>query len=380
MRPSAAVPSAALDPSAPRAGAAVRFVAYVVLPLLVVLLLVFAAEGAVRLRQWLKHGTTASFSQLYETDERIGLRVLKPNLRIGSVTTNAAGFRGPEIAQPKPVGTVRLAFLGASTTYCAEVSGDAMVWPQLVADELRRRFPGTAFDFVNGGVPGYVVASSLKNLRHRVAALEPDIVVVYHATNDLSGEVNRRAQQAGLAVANNAGGPSWLERHSLLWELALKNLRVRAALSEGESGQNRLRLDAKDLGAEFRRDLGSLLQEARASGARVAVATFATHLRSGQSAQQQERAAVSALVYMPSMTPDGLLAGYARYNELIAEAARAQGALLIGGEDRIPGDPLHFVDSVHFTDQGSRAMAARVIDALHADPTVRALIDRHRQR
>lgn len=359
---------------------AVRVVAYAVLPLLAVLLLVLAAEGAVRLRQWLKHGTTASFSELYRTDERIGLRVLKPNLRIGGLSTNSAGFRGPEIAQPKPAGTVRLAFLGASTTYCAEVSSDAMVWPQLVVDELRRRFPGTDFDFVNGGVPGYSVASSLKNLRHRVAVLEPDIVVVYHATNDLSGEVNRLAREAGLAGAPSPGGPSWLERHSLLWELATKNLRVRAALNDEKAGTRRLQVESSRLGAEFRRDLGTLLQEAKAGGARVAVATFASHLRPGQSPLQQERAAVSALVYMPFMTLNGLVAGYARYNELINEAARAEGALLIGGEDRIPGDPAHFVDTVHFTDQGSRAMAERVIDALYADPAVRSLIDQHRQR
>lgn len=364
--------------NAPQASLAVRAVAYVVLPLLVVSLLALAAEGVVRLRQWIKHGTTGSYTELYRTDDRIGLRVLRPNLHIGGLSTNSMGFRGPEITQPKPQGTVRLAFLGASTTYCAEVSSDAMVWPQLVVDELRRRYPATSFDFVNGGVPGYTVASSLKNLRHRVAALQPDLIVVYHATNDLSGEVNRLAQEAGLAVAH--GGPGWLERHSLLWELVTKNLRVRAALNQEKSGVRRLQVEPSRLGADFRQALESLLKEAKVSGARVAVATFATHLRQEQSPAQKERAAVSALVYMPFMSMDGLLAGYARFNEVIKDAARAEGALLIDGEDRIPGDPVHFVDSVHFTDQGSRAMADRVVAALDADPAVRKLVDQHRRR
>ena len=92
---------------------------------------------------------------------------------------------------------------------------------------LKQRYPGVTFDFVNGGVPGYTVASSRQNLRHKVAPLEPDVIVVYHATNDLSAEVNALAAAAGLGRAHQQ--PGWLERHSLLWELVSKNLRVMAA-------------------------------------------------------------------------------------------------------------------------------------------------------
>jgi hypothetical protein len=46
------------------------------------------------------------------------------------------------------------------------------------------------------------------------------------------------------------------------------------------------------------------------------------------------------------------------------KVARKRGALLISGEGSIPGDGQHFVDSIHFTDKGSMAMADRVIAAL----------------
>jgi lysophospholipase L1-like esterase len=355
---------------------AVRFVALVIVPLVVTVALLLLAEGTVRLRQWMKFGTIDSLADLYRTDDRIGLRVLKSGVKIGKVSINSAGFRGPEIKQPKPAGTLRLAFLGASTTFCAEVSSDAAVWPQLVVEILRDRFPEANFDFVNGGVPGYTVASSRRNLRHRVAALQPDIVVVYHATNDLSGEVNGLARQAGFMGPKSDAGPGWLERNSLLWELAVKNIRVMSAIRASRTGSGRLRIDAEVLGANFRSELGLLLREASSTGARVAVASFSTQLRASQTPEQQERAAVSALVYMPFMSLDGLLAGYARYNQIIGEAARAEGALLIDGHDRIPGDSVHFVDSVHFTDEGSRAMANRVADALISDPAIGELIHR----
>jgi hypothetical protein len=48
--------------------------------------------------------------------------------------------------------------------------------------------------------------------------------------------------------------------------------------------------------------------------------------------------------------------------------------LLIEGEDDIPGDPRHFFDTVHFTDEGSRLQANRVSAALANDSTIRALL------
>jgi lysophospholipase L1-like esterase len=74
---------------------------------------------------------------------------------------------------------------------------------------------------------------------------------------------------------------------------------------------------------------------------------------------------------MPFMTPSGLIASYARYNEVIRDVAASTGAILIDGEHTIPGDAEHFSDSVHFTDAGSRAMADRVLRALTEDHSVR---------
>ena len=88
----------------------------------------------------------------------------------------------------------------------------------------------------------------------------------------------------------------------------------------------------------------------------------------------QLKAAASAFVYMPLMSIDGLLAGYARYNEIIGKVARAEGALLVGGENTIPGDATHLVDSVHFSNAGSRAMATRAHAALVADAKVLELM------
>jgi len=68
--------------------------------------------------------------------------------------------------------------------------------------------------------------------------------------------------------------------------------------------------------------------------------------------------------YVPYVSVEGLLRLFDAYNRAIREAAHSTGAVLIDGEDSIPGDDVHFADSVHFTDEGARAMAARVLRTL----------------
>lgn len=330
--------------------------------------LMFAcAEGALRVRQAMKYGSALSVDDLYRVDERIGLRVPIANLDTGRISTNSLGFRGPEIALPKLPGTVRIAFLGASTTWCGEVSSNEHTWPHLVTQDLRARFPGLAVDYVNAGVPGYVVNASFTNLVHRVAPLEPDIIVIYHATNDMSRELRGLAAAKGLWI-DGALDPGWVTKHSLLANLADKNLRIWLAQARAERHAGRLEVDATLLGDAFRRDLESLVVEARRHAKMVLVATFATQLRQEQAPDRQLQASASALYYMPFMTPEGLLASYRRYNDIIREVARDQGAVLVDGEDRISADPEHFADSVHFTDRGSRAMADRVSRVLSLQP------------
>jgi lysophospholipase L1-like esterase len=341
--------------------------------LVATLLLLLLAEGAVRARQWLKYGTATGHEDLYLVDPTLNLRVLRPNARTGTISINGLGFRGPEIPRDKPARRIRVAFIGASTTYCAEVSGDTAVWPHLVIDSLRQRFPGAEFDYVNGAAPGYVLAASLVNLKHRIAPLKPDVVVVYHAANDLSVELRQLAERAGLYRRGDQE-PGWLERNSLLYDLVRKNLMVKFAQERAKGSESVLQFEPAKLGANFAADLGELVGEAKRVAPVVAVATFSIHLRPNQSIEAKQRAAVSALVFTPFMSLDGLIAGYARFNEVIREVGRASGVNIIDGENDIPGDPEHFVDSVHFSDAGARRMAERVARALAGAPELERLV------
>jgi lysophospholipase L1-like esterase len=344
----------------------------VLLTVAAIVLMMIGAEGVVRLRQMLKYGSATATGEYYTVDRAIDLRVPVPNFSNGRVSINSLGFRGPELELPKPRNTVRLAFLGASTTWCAEVSGNDLTWPHLVSQSLNRTF-AVHFDYVNGSLPGYTIASLLKNLKYRVAPLKPDVIVIYEAANNLSGELRELAAKQGIIHEEKIQEFSWPGRYSVLWNLVEKNLRVLYAQRAAQANQGRLVVTASQLGREYRQELLELVLAARKTASLVAVATFSIHPRRGQNPENQMRALSSALFYTPFVTPTTIIEAYERYNQIAREVAEETGAYLIGGADDIPGDPVHFADTVHFTDEGSKAMAERVSRSLASSPLLRQL-------
>lgn len=329
-----------------------------------------ALEGAVRVRHWLK---TGSFGPIYEfaVDEASGLQIPLPGPH-GRIVCDSRGFRSPEITSLKPEGTVRVAFLGGSTTFCAETSGNDATWPARVVAALRDARPGKPFDWVNASAAGYSVEQSLRNLTHRVAPLEPDVIVIYHGTNDLTKDTRALAAEKGLWQPD-AGASDWLEEHSMLWELVKKNLLIRGR-GEGPRAEGTLEIDAEALAAGFETRLTELVRACQEVAPVVAVVTFSHRVRPEQTPQERRAACQSALYYMPFLTPDSILEGVTAYNAAIRRVAAATGAVLVAGADRIPADAEHFNDSVHLLDAGCRIQAERVTEALLASEAFGRLV------
>lgn len=327
-------------------------------------------EAAVRLRQWKKYGTTDNSYYQFAKDPATGLRIPKPGYTIGAISVNSRGFRGPEIEQPKPPGRVRIAFLGASTTFCAEASSEEATWPHLVLAGLRAAEPTLEFDSVNGGAGGFTLADNRLNLAQRVGPLEPDVIVFYEATNDLTVDTRRLAIAAGLYEAQEKDhsevGDWWLTYY-----LIEKNvLRLVRMFDSGE----KLNFDATELARGYGERLTTLVQDCRARAPVVALVTFSVQIRRDQTPAQQRAAAASALFYMPFLDPVRLMDGYDAYNRALCDVARATGTILIEGAERIPGDPEHFADTVHFRDPGNALQAQRVLEGILSSPSYRDFI------
>lgn len=333
---------------------------------LALLLALLGAEALVRVRHYMKHGTFGEIYQ-FEIDEKSGLRVPPVGVN-GPITINGLHFRGPEIEQPKPEGRVRVAFLGGSTTFCAEASGDEKVWPAVCIEQLRQAFPEGSLDFVNGAAAGYDSGSSKRNLEHRVGQLSPDIVVVYHGTNDFALDSQAQAREQGIEARIDE---DWLEGVSMAWSLVKKNL-----LMDSRTGDDvrKIDMDLERATETFAERYRAVLREAKTRSRVVAAVTFAHKMRPGQDAATLKTNAGSALLYAPFLTPEAIRDGIEAYNEVIRRVAKEEGVLLIDDVARIPANSEHYADSVHFTDAGCQAMGTFVAEQLAAAAEVKALL------
>lgn len=344
---------------------------------LAILFTLIAVEIGIRVRQWIRYGVTHHYAGGKLTkDEKTDLIAPTPGGKIGDININSLGFRGPEITDFKPSGTLRIAFLGASTTFCAEIRDDFSTWPHQVVERLKAPFPNLDIDYVNAGVGGYTTEQSLKRLESQVARLSPDVVVIYHANNDLARETAKLARQAGLYHRNEE---DWLERYSLAWYLIKKNLLIRYRSWNAKRGRGRLDLETVEFTEGFRNRLGVLVNKSLESTDTVVLPTFSYKIRREQDEEERLRNAEVAIYYMPYLTPDSLLLGYERYNEVIREVALETGALLVETELLIPADDEHFADTMHLKVAGAVVLAEAIADALGAEPAIQRLAASVRQ-
>ena len=328
-------------------------------------------EALLRLVQRGMLGTAANVerSAQFYRDQRTGLRLPVPNSTQGKIQINSHGFRGPEIPIPKPPGTVRLAFLGSSTTYDLYVD-NASTWPHLVTQAIQAAYPTCRVDYINAGVPGFSSPRMLTYYRAYVSKLEPDIVVLLPTDTSvaLSNLARRKHVHAGLPVQ-----PSWLAQHSELWATIEKNVRVITLQRAAFVPRDKLTFTYEELAAELRPALEAIVAQVTQDQRLLAVATISEQLRVGQDRQAQQRAAGTALYIMPYMSIPGLLTARRYHNEVIADVARASNAILIEGHEQIPGTPVYYADASHFKPAGSRLMAVRVSAVLLRALEVRQL-------
>ena len=101
---------------------------------------------------------------------------------------NDLGFRGGPIRIPKPQAEFRIVCLGGSTTYTSFVEEHSLSYPSLLEEGLRER-GYESVRVINAGAEGYTSWESLINLQFRVLDLEPDMIIIYHAINDVFSRI-----------------------------------------------------------------------------------------------------------------------------------------------------------------------------------------------
>ena len=119
--------------------------------------------------------------------------------------TDRFGFRLPELADSKPEGKIRIAFLGGSTT-----QGGYRPYPERAVAILNAALGEDRYEALNAACSSYSTHQSLIALRRLVLDRQPDVVCIYHGWNDALIQEDGYRDDAKDAAANSSAGASSL--------------------------------------------------------------------------------------------------------------------------------------------------------------------------
>lgn len=211
-----------------------------------------------------------------------------PNYNRELTAHNSLGYRGDEISIKKPEGVYRIVILGGSAVYTEKVKDNAQTFPVQLENILRQDYGYQNVEVINGGVPGYTTWESLINLEFRVLDLEPDLIIIYHNTNDVHA---RLVEPAAYRGDNSGYRKQWHESDITWWEHST----ILRILSRKLDWTNQVQLDdfvdaptlIEYTGTEptttlqnnppiyFRRNLSNMIAIARENNIKVIMATWA---------------------------------------------------------------------------------------------------------
>lgn len=256
-------------------------------------------------------------------------------------TSNRAGFRGREIAVPKPAGRYRIVCLGGSTTYGDSV-GDDETYPVRLEEALRGARPELDIEVVNAGVPSYTTAESLANLAFLCLDWSPNAIVLYEGINDWRPRQYRNFDTAYFHYRKVWNGTADG------WEAGPGEMRggINGFIQHGfppDNGDKAENARRAGTGA-FRRNLISVAGIAHAHGVKV---VFVTCVWDPKNAYLEPH----------------VIAGLEEHNVVVREVAATHGDLLVDL-------PVHFqpagqfVDPIHMNVEGSAQMGRLIGEAI----------------
>lgn len=318
------------------------------------------------------------------------------------LTTNAFGFRGRQLTVDKPPRTVRIGFVGASTTVeAARLPHSA---PELIEHWLSlwaaARGLAVRFETLNAAREA-VLSPDLRAIAiDELLPLAVDYVVYYEGANQLQpatmqrhvrveGDYRLAEPPPGLVGTFGAeagtGEPTWLDRlaaHSAIVRFARTALAGREPLREPDKPPQRVELpqglaaepfpllragEALELGA-IARDLDAIDAAARAARARLVLCTFAWLAHEGlrldpvlgHNVHVQLNRAYWPFRYSTVRALADL------QNRFFAAWAAARGVDLIDVAAGLPAEPCLYIDAIHHTEPGVRLKAWVLFAALTA--------------
>ena len=289
------------------------------------------------------------------------------------------GDRG--LTYNKPPNEIRIACIGGSTTANINLAFDKN-WPGCLGDLIQRHFPEKKIKVINAGTPGFDTSQSIGNLALRVMPFHPDIVIIYHAYNDLKAIRPEKTFRPDYSHIHTTPygfhkEPNFLTKllhKSMLYVRTRNRYREYIGVSTQPSRpgnslrtSKRLSYVPQDATRTFEQHIRNLVAIANAGGAEVILSTFGTLHNPNwdwsipetfdRLTDFQKENFYNILQFTPGLTVEGIFNGLLQYNDVLKEVAIQEKCGLVDSANLIPHKDTYFVDRVHFSELGARKMA-----------------------
>lgn len=220
-----------------------------------------------------------------QRDPRLGFRFVPGAVGPGGPganSINSLGYRGPEVAVPKPAGVYRILCVGNSVTVGVNIHNDTTYPGILQCFFDAAPVAGRRVEVVNAGVPGYLSDHQCYRMLHDFPRLQPDCIVFLMGEADICAALLTNATWQAIGRPRPMTVP-WLDRPWLAW-LGKRSTVVRQSRDALEELliARRLRQTAKQdmtplLGpdiARYKKNLASLLGACRERGIQALLVNY----------------------------------------------------------------------------------------------------------
>ena len=377
---------------------------------LILFILLGTIELATRTISWVSaNGFTLSLHELDPYDRKIkdiyqwhpftGFTFAESTTFVGShpnqdskaiIKTDKYGFltNGQELEYNKIPNEIRIATIGGSTTANINLQFDKN-WPGHIGGSLQKNFPNKHFRVINAGVPGFDTSQSIANLALRVMPFKPDIVIIYHAYNDLKAIQKNIAFRPDYSHIHTQPYGFHKEPNFIFKMLnksmfyvrmrnktreANRNISELEGLNDSMATTNRISSIPEFAEHTFEQHIRILINIARAGGSKVILSTYATLLDPKLDYTKpetihslsdfQKQSLGSLLHFTPGLTLEGIFDGISRYNDVIRNIAAEEKCVLVDNAIDLPHAEQYFVDRVHFSEAGAEHMANNIYSAV----------------
>ena len=284
----------------------------------------------------------------------------------GQYATNNLGFANGSngsrnIEIPKPDGLLRINCIGASTTgNYIEFNGQSFSYPIELENILRARMP-IDVEVNNCGQGGYNSADIMVRFALQVINTQPDIVVIYHAYNDIRAYLTPGFEADYSHVRRNLGENYWkFALASKMPYIPIKFLNYllnqwmpgsirNSLLDQVSKGNFDSALDPSSGLDTYQRNLQHIINLCRCNGIQVVLSTYCHFLYDAIKDDPLH------LLYRSIVNEENKIMRYlAEKNEL----------KLVDNAIQVPHDERYFVDSIHFTPEGMHLIAGNIAEEI----------------